>query len=136
MFLLVSAVYVFMSLLAASFLHRLLFHVYSRPFMFLSSLTQKRCTFIALAITSSQRDPATTRVRKSKTGFGKSVACNLAFISRPSPSIHPSIPSFLLLLFRLAGGAGSGLPCPFFHPENTLLPPPALMSWAEYRAQC
>lgn len=30
---------------------------------------------------------------------------------------------------------GSGLPCPFFHPENTLLPPPPLLSWAECRAQ-
>lgn len=68
--------------------------------MFLSSLTQKRYTFIALAITLSQKDPATTRVHKSKSGFSKSVARHLAFIFRPSPSIHPILPPPLVQISR------------------------------------
>lgn len=106
--------------------------------VFPTFLTQKRCwcTFFSLGLQlcKLKNDPATTFLG------GKSIATLLAFIFLPLLQ-RPSTPAFvvlllLLLLFRLAGGAGSGLPCPFFHPENTLLPPPTLLSRAEYRAQC
>lgn len=117
-----------MYVLAASFLHRLLFHFYSHPFhllpfMFLSSSTQKRYTFIALAITLSQTDPATTRVHKSKTGFGKSVARHLAFIFRPSPSIYPSIhPILPPPLVQISRRCWQRSPLPLLSPQEHTAP--------------